>query len=366
VAVLREIRESHPKAEIRFWCDNKFAVQANEIMEHFDKNIPVQTVLAGKLRRYHHLTVMRQLLWPSLVMANLKDSFLVVAGFFQSIVKLTIWRPDVVFTKGGYVCLPVGIAARMLHIPLVVHDSDAHPGLTNLILSKWATAIATGAPLKYYPYPIKKARYVGIPVAPEFHEFSKQERVAARREWGMSEEYPLVVVTGGGLGASRINDAIALALDELLKFCSVVLISGMNQYDDLRSITPPNNDRFQLHSFISNGMASLMGTADVVVARAGATTILELAALAKPTILIPNGKLSGGHQLKNAAVYLKENAVKVVNEELMVDDPSNLTVVIKEVLSNPEATRTMTHSFASFARPNAARDVADMIISSVR
>jgi len=84
---------------------------------------------------------------------NIVDFFKVVGGFFQSLYKLVVWRPDIVFTKGGYVCLPVGIAAHVLRIPLVIHDSDAHPGLTNRILSQWATAIATGAPLEYYQYP---------------------------------------------------------------------------------------------------------------------------------------------------------------------------------------------------------------------
>ena len=212
----------------------------------FDKNIPVQTILAGKLRRYHHLSVIRQLLWPSLVLHNIKDMFLVIAGFFQSIFKFILWRPDVVFTKGGYVCLPVGVAAYLLRIPIVVHDSDAHPGLTNRILSKWASAIATGAPLKYYNYPAEKSRYVGIPIASEFHEFSESEQRIAKTKWGIDENRPLVVVTGGGLGASRINDAVALKLDELLNMASVVLISGNGQYDELRSITPQNDSSFPL------------------------------------------------------------------------------------------------------------------------
>ncbi len=297
--------------------------------------------------------------------ANIRDGFLVIAGFFQSIAKLIIWRPDVVFAKGGYVCLPVGIAARLLRIPLVIHDSDAHPGLTNLLLSKWATSIATGAPLKYYPYPAEKAKYVGIPISTDFHSFSDKERIDAREKWGISSKYPLVVVTGGGLGASRINDAVALIVDDLLVFSSVVLVSGMDQYDELRSITPQNSDRFQLHSFVSSGMASLLGAADVVATRAGATTILELAALAKPTILIPNGKLTGGHQLKNAAVYLKEDAVKVVDENKMLEDPKILLSTIRDVLSNPSSAHKMAQSFASFARPNAARDAADMILACV-
>ncbi|MEI7918110.1 MAG: UDP-N-acetylglucosamine--N-acetylmuramyl-(pentapeptide) pyrophosphoryl-undecaprenol N-acetylglucosamine transferase [Candidatus Saccharibacteria bacterium] len=366
VAVLREIRKVHPRAEIRFWCDSKFADQSRAIMGHFEANLTVQTVIGGKFRRYNHVSMWRQLLWTSVVLMNVRDGFLVGIGFLQSIVKLIIWRPDVVFTKGGYVCLPVGIAARLLGIPLVIHDSDAHPGLTNRILGKWATLIATGAPLEYYSYPVEKARYVGIPIAPEFYEFSDAERLAAKQKWGINPNYPLIVITGGGLGAGRINNTTALVLNDLLKLGSVVLISGTSQYDELRSLTPPDSDRFQLHSFISKDMASLLGAADVVVTRAGATTILELAALVKPTILIPNGKLTGGHQLKNADVYVKANAVIIVDENRMLEDPAILVDAIDEILSNPDMSKAMARRFLNFVRPNAAKDVANMIISSVK
>ena len=332
-------------------------------MGHFDANIPISTILAGKYRRYNHVSIWRQLLWPSVVLMNIRDSFFVGFGFLQSIIKLVIWRPDVVFTKGGFVCLPVGIAARILRIPLVIHDSDAHPGLTNRVLSKWATLIATGAPLEFYSYPVEKTRYVGIPISSDFHEFSDKERQSAKQQWGISDKHPLIVITGGGLGAGRINNTVVLILDDLLKLGSVVLVSGVGQYDELRAITPVNNNRFQLHSFVSKDMAKLLGAADVVVTRAGATTILELAALAKPTILIPNGKLTGGHQLKNAAVYLEKGAVMVVDDNKMLDDPQILVSSVRDLLSNPERARKMARLFASFVRPNAARDVADMIIS---
>lgn len=359
-----EIKRQLPNAELRFWVDKKFAPQAREIMGHFDKNIPVQTIFAGKFRRYHHLSVLQHIIWPSLILANLRDSFLVIFGFIQSFIKLIVWRPDVIFTKGGYVCLPVGIAAHILSIPIVVHDSDAHPGLTNRVLSRWARAIATGAPLDYYDYPKEISRYVGIPIADDFHVFSAQERKVARDKWGISHAKPLVVVTGGGLGASRINDAVVYSLKDLLRFTSVVLISGVGQYDELRAITPVNDKDFQLHAFVSKDMAKLLGAADIVVARAGATTILELAAIGKPTILIPNAKLTGGHQLKNAAVYNNENAAVVLNEDQMVENPHILVDAVKELLSNEKETQKMAKKFTTFARPNAAKDVAQMIISA--
>jgi UDP-N-acetylglucosamine--N-acetylmuramyl-(pentapeptide) pyrophosphoryl-undecaprenol N-acetylglucosamine transferase len=131
-------------------------------------------------------------------------------------------------------------------------------------------------------------------------------------------------------------------------------------------LTPQDNSDFQLHAFVSKGMASLLGAADVVVTRAGATTILELAALAKPTILIPNGKLTGGHQLKNASVYTRAGAVYVVYENDLLDDPLVLVQHIKHALTHRDETRHMTKTFSSFARPQAARDMADMILSAIK
>lgn len=363
VAVLKEIKSRHPRAEIHFWCDRSFAPQAMSLMKNFDTTIPVHKIYSGKFRRYYHLSVLRQLLWPRLVLLNLRDTFFVFAGFVQSFFKLVFWRPDVVFTKGGYVCLPVGLAARILKIPLVIHDSDAHPGLTNRVLSKWASQIATGAPLEYYSYPSKITRYIGIPISPEFHPFSQEEVVAARKEWGIDTKKPLIVVTGGGLGAQRINDAVAETLPELLQFGSVVLISGSGQYDAMRALTPQSHPDFQLHAFVSKGMATLLGAADVVVTRAGATTILELAALEKATILIPNGKLTGGHQLKNASVYTDAEAVGIVHEQDLLANPFVLKDEIEKMLTRSDKRRKMTEVFATFARPNAAKDMADMILS---
>jgi len=322
---------------------------------------------SGKLRRYNNLSLLRQLLRPvTIVMPNVRDMGLVLIGFFESLVRLLFWRPDVIFTKGGYVCLPVGMAAKVLKIPLVIHDSDAHPGLTNRILAKWATSIGTGAPLKYYAYPESISKYVGIPVDEAFRKLSAQEKNQAKQNIGVDTKRPLLVITGGGLGAKRLNDAAALSLSKLLSVCSVVLISGTKQYDELRSLTPHNNDKFQLHAFISRNMAEFLGAADVVVARAGATTILELAALATPTVLVPNGYLTGGHQLKNAAAYAENGAVKVIDEHALDTDVTLLFSTVKLLLSNNAERHTMGQKFHAFSRPDAAKDMAAMIIEAAK
>jgi UDP-N-acetylglucosamine--N-acetylmuramyl-(pentapeptide) pyrophosphoryl-undecaprenol N-acetylglucosamine transferase len=233
-------------------------------------------------------------------------------------------------------------------------------------LSHFATVIATGAPLEYYDYPKSKSHYVGIPVSSEFHPFSAHERTAARQRWGIDSDKPLIVVTGGGLGAKRINDLVIEILPQLLKLGSVVLVAGSAQYDELTALTPPNTNHFQLHPFISDGMAALLGASDIVVTRAGATTILELAALAKPTILIPNAKLTGGHQLKNAQVYADAHAVVIVNEEKMMTDRNILVDKIKSVLGDAEIQSRLSKNIAEFARPNAAKDMATYIIKAAK
>jgi len=336
-------------------------------MGHFDKTVPVQTIFSGKFRRYHNLPVWRQLLRPvSIIMPNIRDGFFVICGFIQSMIKLLLWRPDVVFTKGGFVCLPVGLAAKLLKIPLVIHDSDAHPGLTNRVLAKWATQIATGAPLKHYPYPKAITRYVGIPISTEFTPINEETRRDIKKDLGFDPRRPLVVVTGGGLGARRINDAVAKRLDEILEIASVILISGNDQYDEMRAVTPEADDRFQLHAFVSSGMASMLGAADVVVTRAGATTLLELAALARPTILVPNGYLTGGHQLKNAAAYAENGAVEVIDEHELEANPQLLVDMLTSLLVNPEQLKRMSKAFHEFAKPNAAIEMADMIESAAK
>ena len=366
VAVLRELKRRDSNADIRVWCDRKFAPQARSIVHDFDPHLQIDTIFSGKLRRYHHLTWWQHLTIPSVVFPNIRDIFLVGVGFIQSIVKLLEWRPDVVFTKGGFVCLPVGLAAKLLKIPLVIHDSDSHPGLTNRILARWATAIATGAPLHYYPYNKRISRYIGIPIAKEYTPHDETARADMKIALGFDPSKPLIVITGGGLGSKRLNDATAKRLPALRELGSILLLSGTQQYDELRATTPQDDPRYQLHAFISAGMAQTLGAADVVVSRAGATTILELSSLAIPTILIPNGQLTGGHQLKNAAEYAQKGAIEVIDEHELEANPQMLADTLTTLLTNKQRLKEMSKAFHAFAKPHAASDMADMIIGAAK
>ena len=363
VAVFRELKKSGDH-ELRFWCDRKFGARARGIFSKFDETIPVELIAAGKLRRYHGKSISFHLR-PSILLPNIRDVFKVAIGFCQSFIKLLIWRPDVIFIKGGYVCLPAGYAARLLKIPLVLHDSDAHPGLTNRLLSPFAKAIGTGAPLKYYSYPPEKAKYVGIPVATEFRPYTDEERRQLKSKLQFDPNRPLVVITGGGLGAARINEAVVAVREDLLAESSVFLISGNLQYEQLKE-TVSECDGWRLQAFVHDGMAEVLAAADLVVTRAGATTLLELAALHKPTIIIPNGRLTAGHQLKNAKVYQEALAAVIVTEDELDDDSQILAKKIIGLLRSQKILQGLGNNFGKFAKPNAARDMSNMILTTIR
>lgn len=328
-------------------------------------DVPVSVISAGKLRRYHGVSLWKQLLDIPTTLQNIRDILLVAIGAVQSLWLLSRWRPDVVFSKGGFVCLPMGYAAHLLKIPLVIHDSDVHPGLTNRILSRWATFIATGAPLEYYSYPLERARYTGIPIDVSFKPLTAEEVQDARGDLGLPDAArPLVVVTGGGLGAGRINQAMLSIATRLVDDgISVVHITGKNGFAACEK-QAPESVHYKLLPFVSRDMARVLGAADVVVTRAGATTMMELAALKSAVIIIPNPILTGGHQLKNAAVFEEADAALLVDETRLSEKPMELYKVISELIADKAERERLGRNLYEFARPDAALDVARLVVEA--
>jgi UDP-N-acetylglucosamine--N-acetylmuramyl-(pentapeptide) pyrophosphoryl-undecaprenol N-acetylglucosamine transferase len=237
---------------------------------------------------------------------------------------------------------------------------NAHPGRTNSLLAAHARLIGTGAPLEYYRYPAAKARYVGIPVKPEFHPYNQVEKAKTKHLFHLPDDRPLLVVTGGGLGAKRINDAMVLIGPELLKHLSVVHLCGTRQYDELKNKVPIS-DNYKLIAFLSDHVARLIGAADIVVARAGASAMAELAAVGTSVIMVPNGRLAGGHQLKNAKVYIDAHAALEADETQFKDDPQLLCAQILQLLGDGALRRRLGEALHEFAKPDAAKDVALLI-----
>ena len=336
-------------------------------MLHYHPDLKIETIIAGKFRRYHKLPVWQQIMnFHTIGFPNFIDFIKTILGTIQSFYKLLVWRPDVVFTKGGFVCLPVGVAAHFLRIPLAIHESDAHSGLTNRILSRWADVIATGTAVANYSYPREITHYIGIPIEDNLKPLDERERKFRKRKLGFDDKKPLVIVTGGGLGAKCINDATVAAASDIVGQANLLLVSGTLQFDELKERTKAlRNESFQLKSYVE-GLADVLACADIVVSRAGATTLLELAALAMPTILIPNAHLTGGHQVKNAKAYESKKAVVLVDEDLLGDDPQILSDTINNLISDTRELQRLASAIHQFAKPYAAKEMAHLILSAAK
>lgn len=326
---------------------------------HFKK------IYSGKLRRYHNVSLARQLLDVPTVLKNVRDVFLVGVGFLQSLRFLRKTKPDAVFTKGGFVCLPVGLAAKFLKIPLIIHDSDAHAGLTNRILAKYATAIATGAPLSNYNYPKDKTRYVGVPVSAAFRPLTPKAQKQYKAQLGLhNTNKPLLVVTGGGLGARNLNRVITTIAPKLLEDVAILHITGEKKYQEVLASAPEHID-YLIKPFLPEGFEVAFGAADIVVTRAGATTMAELAAMSKAVIVVPSPYLAGGHQLKNAQMFAKKRAAVVIQEEAIILDSRKLTKIIRVLCAHPDKRQQLGERLHHFGRPDAALDTAMMIVDAV-
>ena len=252
----------------------------------FDEIEPIRhEIFSGKIRRYAHWQWWKYFTHFYFMLLNIRDSFLLLLGFFQSLVLLMRIRPDVVFSKGGFVGLPVGVAAGLLGIPLVTHDSDARLGLSNRILRRWATARAKGMPSDD-----TESTYTGTPVREEFKTARKS---AARKQLGISVRDKVIVVSGGSLGAQKLNDALIANLNRLnASGYWVFHLGGVGDYERLRRVGKGLRlqfpEQYRLLPFVNEELAQLYAAADVVVSRAGATTIAELAAVGKAVIFVPD------------------------------------------------------------------------------
>ena len=293
-----------------------------------------------------------------------------MTSFFRLLPKKN--RPNVIFLKGGYTCLPTGLVARFFKIPYIIHESDTVAGLANRILMKKAKKVAFGMPISEETQALHK-NYVwtGIPVGPEFKAVSPTKQASLKKAFSFNPDKPLVVITGGSQGSENLNEATRAILPELLEFTSVALVAGRKHYESMVDLKKYENwekasleSNFRMWEF-NTTMNELMGAADVVVSRAGATTIAELASLKKAVILVPFAPLPGGHQVKNAERLVDAKAVSMVNDLKMVKDPSLLLTEIRHLVKSPRLRADMADRLHSEARPDATKRLAKLILEEV-
>lgn len=264
-------------------------------------DIPYYGIDSGKLRRYRSLK-------------NLSDPFHVVHGYSEAAKLIKKLQPDIVFSKGGYVSVPVVLAAAARHIPVISHESDMTPGLANKITAGSATKICCNFPETVELLPSKKAVLTGTPIRQELLNGNK---LAGLNFCGFTTSKPILLVVGGSTGALRVNKAIRSILPSLLKTYQVCHLCGAGKTDENLSGTAG----YVQFEYVSKEMRDLFAMSDIVVSRAGANAICELLALKKPNLLIPlSAKASRGDQILNANSFKQQGYSSVLLEEELNDE----------------------------------------------
>lgn len=274
-----------------FWIGTPDGIEKQMVL---NEGIEYHAICNGRLRRYFSLR-------------NFIDPFRIIAGFFQSIMILYRIKPDLVASAGGFVSVPVAWAAKLLRIPVLIHQQDVRPGLANQLMAPCAETVTVVFEKSLADYG-KKAICVGNTIRDEL-------RRPIRREWaieklGMRSDLPIVVAVGGGTGAQAINDMLLESLKDLTKICQIIHITGVgkNVLDETRQI---NN--YKPFEFVNiEGLLKIYAVADIVISRCGMNTLTELSFLQKPSILIP---MPDSHQEDNAQVFKERNAAIVLHQK---------------------------------------------------
>lgn len=268
------------------------------LIEQF--KIPYHGISSGKLRRYFSLQ-------------NFTDPFRVLKGFGEARKLIKSLKPDVIFSKGGFVSVPVVIAGKQCHVPTIIHESDMTPGLANRLAIPSATKVCCNFPETLVHLPKEKAVLTGSPIRQELLVGNKD---AALKFCGLKESKPVILIIGGSLGSVVVNNAVRAILPELLKSFQIIHLCGKGKIDEsLKSF-----EGYVQFEYIQDELKDLFALADIVISRAGANAICELLALHKPNLLIPlSANASRGDQILNARSFERQGYSIVLEEEELKD-----------------------------------------------
>ena len=311
-----------------------------------EEGIQIKTITpAGKLRRY----------WS---FETIRDFLKLPIALWESFRFVRFFKPDVVLGKGGYGSIGPVLAARLLKIPIVLHESDVAPGLANRFLAPFADTVAVSFTETKKYFPTKNAVLTGNPIRLKFFSLTKNE---ARRVLGLETKRQIIFVLGGSQGAASLNQLIKKALPQLARRYGVIISTGKNNAISFKDTE--NKKHIIIKSLLNEKeVAAAYILADAVLTRAGAGSIFEVAAFAKPAILVPLGLAAGGHQLKNARAYEETGAAVVLNEENA--DEHILALTIESILQNQTTKDYMSSRARLFAKPQAALKLAQILINT--
>lgn len=317
-------------------------------------------ISTGKFRRYHSSTVLN-IIDLTTFFKNFRDLFGFLGGIKNAFDVLSYEKPDVVFAKGGFVSLPVGIAAKMAKVPLVVHESDAVMGLANRNMAKFATKVCVSFPKKYYE-DIKKEKLeeTGNPVREDILMGDSEK---LRREIGFEKERKTILVMGGSQGSLFINETVLGSLTEILLKYQLIWLTGERDYDFIKNkvkkIDKELQKHIKLYGFVSGEMADIYALSNLAVCRSGSNVLFELAAVGKPAIFIPHDVSPGSHQFANARIFTRSGAGYLMKQDTLT--PKKLYHQINYLLENEKEMAEMSEKIRSLADTGAAQKVAGII-----
>lgn len=315
-----------------------------------DNNITFIKILSGKRRKYFSIL-------------NFLDTFKIFLGTFTAIVKLYNIYPDAVFSKGGYTSVPVILAATILRIPIMIHESDTKTGSANKLASKFARYIAIGFFDTAQYFPRHKTALVGVPIRKKFFIIPDNPLL----KLGLPADKPLLFITGGSLGSQRINNLILDSLDELLPDYIILHQTGEANQDQViqtsAGLIPDTNllsRYFVKGTLTGDEMHLAQSAAKLIISRAGTGTIFEIAQKGKPSILIPIPEDISHDQRDNAYEYARSGAASVIEEANLTD--GLFTSEINRIVTNSQIYDDMSASAYAFAKPDAAEIIAKTLI----
>lgn len=306
-----------------------------ELIEQF--GIPYHGISSGKLRRYFSVQ-------------NFTDPFRVIKGLVEARKLVKILQPDVIFSKGGFVSVPVVLAGKSQHVPTIIHESDMTPGLANKISLPSATKVCCNFPETLEHLPEGKAVLTGSPIR---QELLSGDKFKAREFLGFTSDKPVIMVVGGSLGSVAVNEAVRGILPELLKDFQVVHLCGKGKIDD----SLKNLDGYAQFEYIKDELKDLFALTDIVISRAGANAICELLALHKPNLLIPlSANASRGDQILNARSFERQGYSVVLEEEEL-----NKQVLLDSILRLYENRESYIDAMKNSPQQNSIDTIIDLI-----
>lgn len=310
-----------------------------ELIEQF--GIPYHGISSGKLRRYFSVQ-------------NFTDPFRVLKGLGEARRLIKILKPDVIFSKGGFVSVPVVLAGKRRHVPVIIHESDMTPGLANKLALPSATKVCCNFPETLEHFPEGKAILTGSPIR---QELLSGDKYKAREFLGFTSDKPVIMVIGGSLGSVAVNEAVRGILPELLKSFQVVHLCGKGKLDD----SLKNLDGYAQFEYIKDELKDLFALTDLVISRAGANAICELLALHKPNLLIPlPASQSRGDQILNARSFERQGYSMVLEEESL-----NQKVLLDAIHKLYEDRGTYIDAMKQSPQQNSIDTIIDLIESVV-